>query len=139
MAKAVAREGRLSWAEDGQGVVAATPLAHGDVVLARKDAPASYHLAVTIDDAWQGVNLIVRGRDLFEATSVQRLLQQLLDLPEPRYAHHLLIGDASGKRLAKRDKAPTLAALRESGVDGRTLIEDMRLGRFPSGFAPLTP
>lgn len=139
MAKAVALAGPLSWEEAGSGTVAADPGAHGDVVLARKDAPASYALAVTVDDAHQGITLIVRGVDLFAATSVQRLLQALLGLPEPRYAHHKLIGDASGQRLAKRDKAPTLAALRDNGTEPAELLATMRAGRFPFGFALLTP
>ena len=95
--------------------VAADPLAHGDVVLARKDAPASYHLAVTVDDAAQGVTDVVRGVDLFAATHVHRLLQALLGLPTPRYHHHALLVGPDGERLAKRHGAPTLAALRERG------------------------
>jgi glutamyl-Q tRNA(Asp) synthetase len=115
MAQAVARAGPLDWEDAEAGRVAADPLSHGDVVLARKDTPASYHLAVTIDDALQGVTLVTRGRDLFGATHVHRLLQALLELPTPRYWHHRLVTDASGKRLAKRDRALTLRALREAG------------------------
>jgi glutamyl-Q tRNA(Asp) synthetase len=89
---------------------------YGDVVLARKDIPAAYHLAVVVDDAFQGVTRVTRGNDLFAATHVQRLLQVLLDLPEPQYAHHRLILDAAGKKFAKRDHAVTLRSLRESGV-----------------------
>lgn len=88
----------------------------GDFVLARKDAPASYHLSVVVDDALQGVTLVTRGNDLFAATSVHRLLQALLGLPAPRYGHHRLILDAAGKRLAKRDDATTLRTLRAQGV-----------------------
>jgi glutamyl-Q tRNA(Asp) synthetase len=95
--------------------VAADAACHGDVVLARKDAPTSYHLSVTIDDALQGVSLVTRGEDLFAATHVHRLLQALLGLAVPRYRHHALITDASGQRLAKRDRAQTLRALRDSG------------------------
>jgi glutamyl-Q tRNA(Asp) synthetase len=84
-------------------------------VLARKDTPTSYHLAVTVDDALQGVTLVTRGADLFAAAHIHRLLQALLDLPVPRYRHHELLTDASGKRFAKRDKALTLRALREAG------------------------
>ena len=84
-------------------------------MLARKDTPASYHLAVTVDDAIQGVTLVTRGRDLFGATHVHRLLQALLDLPTPRYWHHRLLTDASGNRFAKRDRSLTLRALREAG------------------------
>ena len=83
---------------------------HGDVILARKDAPASYHLAVTLDDAAQGITHVVRGRDLFAATHVHRLLQALLGLPTPLYRHHALSWTRQGERLAKRDGAPTLAA-----------------------------
>lgn len=115
MASAVARAGALSWADDGHGVQAADPSAFGDVVLARKDVPASYHLAVTVDDALQGVTLVVRGEDLFQATHVHRLLQALLGLPTPRYRHHRLLTDAQGRRYAKRDRSLTLRALREAG------------------------
>jgi glutamyl-Q tRNA(Asp) synthetase len=88
----------------------------GDVVLARKEMPASYHLAVVVDDALQGVNLVTRGEDLFHATHIQRLLQRLLDLPEPNYAHHRLITDSEGKKISKRNTSMTLQALRESGA-----------------------
>jgi glutamyl-Q tRNA(Asp) synthetase len=109
------RTGPLAWEDEAAGSVAADPLAQGDVVLARKDAPTSYHLAVTIDDAAQGVSLVTRGADLFAATHVQRLLQALLGLPTPRYCHHPLLLDANGRRYAKRDRSLTLRALRESG------------------------
>jgi glutamyl-Q tRNA(Asp) synthetase len=85
-------------------------------VLARKDLPAAYHLAVVLDDAFQGVTLVTRGEDLLAATHPQRLLQALLDLPAPAYAHHHLVLDESGKKFSKRDQAVTLAALRESGA-----------------------
>jgi glutamyl-Q tRNA(Asp) synthetase len=98
------------------GWIAASPEAAGDVILARKGLGVAYHLAVVVDDALQGVTLVTRGWDLFEATPVQRLLQTLLDLPAPAYSHHRLILGPDGKRLAKRDQAQTLAALRESGV-----------------------
>ena len=97
----------------------------GDVILARKDAPASYHLACVVDDAASGVNLVVRGADLRASTPIQRLLQMLLALPEPAYLHHGLVAHADGRRLAKRDQAPTLAAMRESGVDGQQLAGDL--------------
>ena len=115
VSRALARTGPLEWEEEGQGIIAAQPELLGDVVLARKDVPVSYHLAVTIDDALQGVTLVTRGADLFAATHLHRLLQALLDLPVPRYRHHTLLTDPSGKRFAKRDKALTLRALRESG------------------------
>lgn len=132
MARAVAQVGALAW-QDGERTIPADPLSAGDVVLARKDAPASYHLAVTVDDAWQGVTDVVRGRDLFAATHVHRLLQALLDLPTPHYHHHGLLAGEDGQRLAKRHGAPTLAAMRESGVDGRAIAADLRAGRVPNG------
>ena len=130
MAAAVARTGPLRWVDHGVAQ-AADPLAHGDVVLARKDAPASYHLAVTVDDAAQGVTDVVRGQDLFAATHVHRLLQELLGLPTPAYHHHALVRDAQGRRLAKRHGAPTLAEMRGQGVDGRALSERLRTGQSP--------
>jgi len=136
MAKALATaSGLLTFEDSRRGTVQADPLSHGDVVLARKDAPASYHLAVTTDDAAQSVTDIVRGEDLFAATHVHRLLQALLDLPVPRYRHHALLTGADGERLAKRHGAPTLAALREAGADGRTLADALRRGELPIGFA----
>lgn len=136
MAKALATvSAPLTFEEAGRGRVEADPLSHGDVVLARKDAPASYHLAVTVDDAAQDVTDIVRGEDLFAATHVHRLLQALVGLPVPRYHHHPLLTGADGERLAKRHGAPTLAALREAGEDGRALAETLRRGELPIGFA----
>jgi glutamyl-Q tRNA(Asp) synthetase len=134
VAKAAALAGELFWNDDGQER-RATPEQFGDVVLARKDAPASYHLAVTVDDAAQGVTDIVRGRDLHAATHVHRLLQALLGLPAPRYHHHALLADANGKRLAKRSGAPTLAALREAGADPEALREALLAGRMPTGYS----
>jgi glutamyl-Q tRNA(Asp) synthetase len=101
---------------DERGTITARPEIFGDIVLARKDTPTSYHLSVVHDDALQGVTLITRGNDLFPAAHVQRLLQALLDLPTPEYRHHKLILDASGKRLAKRDKDITLRQLRAGGT-----------------------
>ena len=106
----------------------------GDAILARKDAPSSYHLACVVDDADSGVNLVVRGQDLRPSTPTQRLLQTLLDLPEPAYLHHALVTHEDGRRLAKRDKAPTLEALRETGVDGPLLAAHLFEGRLPLGF-----
>ena len=134
MAKAMTVAGALEWTDHG-AVVSADPALFGDVVLARKDTPSSYHLAVTVDDAAQGVSHIVRGRDLFGATHIHRLLQKLLDLPTPTYAHHPLIVGADGQRLAKRHGAPTLASMRDAGVDGRALAADLAAGRLPIGFA----
>lgn len=116
MDAATRRTGALTFHEAGQGRLPCNPAAFGDVVLARKDAPASYHLCVTHDDAAQGVTLVTRGVDLQHATSVHRLLQALLDWPEPGYAHHPLLLGADGKRLAKRDGAPSLRSLREGGM-----------------------
>ena len=122
MAAALASAGNLDWTEDGEGPggetgrVAAQPEAWGDVILARKDTPASYHLAVVLDDALQGVADVVRGQDLFWATSVHRLLQRLLDLPAPRYRHHALLRDAAGAKLSKSTEATGLRELRAEGV-----------------------
>jgi glutamyl-Q tRNA(Asp) synthetase len=120
MAAAIARTGALSWGETGAeseaGSVAAAPQMWGDVVLARKETPTSYHLAVVVDDARQGVTHVVRGQDLFRSTSVHRVLQALLDLPAPSYHHHRLILDAEGKKLSKSTRATALRALRERGA-----------------------
>ncbi len=132
VAKALAQTGPLFWEDDAQGRIEAKPEALGDVVIARKDIPTSYHLAVTIDDALQGVTLVARGVDLFAATHLHRLLQALLDLPVPRYRHHPLLTDAAGKRFAKRDKALTLRALREAGktpAEVCAMVEEMALSR----------
>jgi len=114
-AAATAPGGALHWIDEREGAVRADPASHGDFVLARKEVPTSYHLAVTVDDALQGVTLVTRGEDLFTATHIHRLLQALLDLPVPRYHHHRLLTDASGRRYAKRDHALTLRALRAAG------------------------
>jgi glutamyl-Q tRNA(Asp) synthetase len=134
VAKAVAETGPLYW-HDGEAEVHAEPQAFGDVVLARKDAPVSYHLAVTVDDAAQGVTDVVRGRDLYAATDVHRLLQALLGLPTPTYHHHSLLADAEGRRLAKRHGAPTLAALRKGGTDPAALLAGLRIGQMPGGYS----
>jgi glutamyl-Q tRNA(Asp) synthetase len=133
-AKAIQGVGLVSWTErDGRIFTPATG-EMDDQVLARKDAPAAYHLACVVDDAASGVNLVVRGMDLRSSTPIQRLLQVLLDLPEPQYLHHPLVEHGDGRRLAKRDTAPTLRALRESGIDGPMLAEQLRTGLLPSGF-----
>ncbi|MDQ0511470.1 tRNA glutamyl-Q(34) synthetase GluQRS [Ancylobacter amanitiformis] len=126
MARAVALAGPLDWREAGQGVghaasiepraVAADPLAWGDVVLARKEVPTSYHLSVVVDDALQGVTHVVRGADLTAATSVHRLLQTLLDLPAPLYTHHTLLVDPQGRKLSKSLGSESLRTLRENGA-----------------------
>jgi glutamyl-Q tRNA(Asp) synthetase len=128
------REGSVGWLEHDCWTPA-DPAPFGDVVLARKDAPVSYHLAVTVDDAAQGVSDVVRGADLFAATHVHRLLQALLGLPTPRYHHHALIADEQGRRLAKRHGAPTLADLRAAGADPADLREKLRAGRLPAGYS----
>lgn len=124
---------RLHWHDSSDGRVEAVPALQGDVVLARKDAPVSYHLAVTIDDAAQGVTDVVRGRDLFEATHIHRLLQALLGLATPRYHHHDLLTDGAGRRLAKRHGARSLADLREAGADPAAVVAGLRAGRLPIG------
>jgi glutamyl-Q tRNA(Asp) synthetase len=116
MAKAVRRAGALAWDEAGRGTVAADPSAWGDIILARKDTPASYHLAVTVDDALQGVTDVVRGEDLFPSTSVHRLLQSLLGLAAPRYRHHRLILGSDGRKLSKSTAATALRQLRAEGL-----------------------
>jgi glutamyl-Q tRNA(Asp) synthetase len=122
MAAACARAGDLSWIERGEGpdgetgTVAARPQAWGDVILARKETPTSYHLAVVIDDALQGVTEVVRGQDLFWSTSAHRLLQRLLGLPEPAYRHHRLVLDVAGRKLSKSTEATGLRELRASGA-----------------------
>ncbi|MGZ0188194.1 MAG: tRNA glutamyl-Q(34) synthetase GluQRS [Alphaproteobacteria bacterium] len=113
--KAAKLSGSFEWHDRQRGFVHAQPTRFGDIVLARKDAPAAYHLAVVVDDAASNVTLVTRGEDLFEATDVQVLLQRLLGLPTPAYAHHGLALGADGKRLAKRDRAATIAALRAEG------------------------
>lgn len=115
VAKALLRTGPLTWRDRGRGTQEARPEIHGDAVLARKDVPTSYHLAVTVDDHLQGVALVTRGEDLFAATHVHRLLQALLALDVPDYQHHALLTDAEGRRFAKRDRSLTLRALREAG------------------------
>ena len=121
-AKAAGVVGPLTFEEYGAGPngetgpIAVDPMLFGDVVLARKEIPSAYHLAVVVDDAYQGVNLVTRGHDLFAAAHIQRVLQTLLGLPEPAYAHHRLILDAAGKKFSKRDQAVTLQALRASGI-----------------------
>ncbi|MGH8206122.1 MAG: tRNA glutamyl-Q(34) synthetase GluQRS [Steroidobacteraceae bacterium] len=117
---------------DGQhGPIAVQPSLLGDVVLARKDVPASYHLAVVVDDAFQDITLVTRGNDLYAATHVQRLLQALLGLPAPRYAHHRLILDAQGQKLSKRDRAISLRSLREGGASAQDIRQRLECARSP--------
>ena len=139
MAAAVARVGAVRWrafafsAPSSIAWHSADPLAHGDVVLARKDAPASYHLSCTLDDAAMGVSHVLRGDDLKGATDIHRLLQALLDLPSPTYCHHPLLVGPDGRRLAKRDGSIALADLRAQGVDPAELAAALRGRRFPVG------
>lgn len=127
MEAAIARAGGLSWIERGEGSdgetrrVAARPQAWGDVILARKETPTSYHLSVVIDDALQNITEVVRGEDLYHATSVHRLLQRLLDLPEPAYRHHRLIRDEAGHKLSKSTGSTGLRELRASGANARDI------------------
>jgi glutamyl-Q tRNA(Asp) synthetase len=114
-AKAARRAGPLSFREKGESVTV-DPLCFGDPVLARKDVPASYHLAVVVDDAFQNVDLVTRGEDLLPAAHIQRLLQALLALPEPAYAHHRLILDGEGRKFSKRDQGVTLRRMRMDGA-----------------------
>ena len=115
VARALEMTGPLYWTERAAGRVEAAPLDFGDVVLARKDVAASYHLSVTVDDHLQHVTLVTRGKDLFRATDIHRLLQALLGYETPGYHHHELMTDAAGRRLAKRDRDVTLRALRAAG------------------------
>lgn len=122
MERAIARTGALTWIESGTGpggetgTIAAEPEAWGDVVLARKEMPTSYHLSVVVDDALQGITHVVRGQDLFRSTSVHRLLQALLGLPQPGYTHHRLILDSDGRKLSKSTRATALRDLRQGGA-----------------------
>ena len=136
--KAAALAGPLSWYDQGARRVIAEPEVHGDVVLARKDAPTSYHLAVTVDDAAQGITDVVRGEDLFPATHVHRLLQALLGLQPPRYHHHPLLKGPDGARLAKRSGAPSLAEMRAAGADPKELLAMLREGACAIGFGMAT-
>jgi glutamyl-Q tRNA(Asp) synthetase len=139
VAEALRRTGPLTWLDQRAGEQPAAAELFGDVVLVRKEAetPASYHLAVTIDDAADGVTLVTRGMDLFPATHVHRLLQALLGLPVPAWHHHPLLLDAGGHTLAKRRGSGTarlgLAERRRAGEDGRALADSLRAGRLPAG------
>jgi glutamyl-Q tRNA(Asp) synthetase len=131
--KALALTGPLSW-EDALAARQAVDFERlGDVVLVRKDLPASYHLAATLDDAADGVTLVTRGVDLFAASHVHRTLQALVNLPCPRWHHHPLLLDASGEKLAKRRGSPALGERRLSGEDGRALATQLRLQHLPLG------
>jgi glutamyl-Q tRNA(Asp) synthetase len=133
--KALELAGFPSWTEGAGRRRDTGPEDFDDVILARKDAPAAYHLACVVDDAASEVSVVVRGTDLRASTPVQRLLQRLLGLPEPAYLHHRLVTHEDGRRLAKRDLAPTLAAMRDGGVDGPVLAANLLAGKLPLGFA----
>ncbi|MEH6722249.1 MAG: tRNA glutamyl-Q(34) synthetase GluQRS [Qipengyuania sp.] len=135
VARALADVGALTWEDALAGPQVADPREAGDVVIVRKDAPASYHLAATLDDAADGVTLVTRGMDLFAATPFHRLLQALLGLPVPRWHHHGLLVEESGQKLAKRRGSPSLADRRQAGEDGLLLAEQLRLHSFPAGIS----
>ena len=131
--RAMAELGELFWEDETNGTQIADPRAFGDVVLVRKDAPASYHLAATLDDAADGVTLVTRGQDLFAMTHIHRVLQELLGLPVPIWHHHPILIGADSEKLAKRRNSPSLADRRKAGEDGLALAEQLRSGEFPAG------
>lgn len=135
VAAAIRRAGPLEWMDELAGLQRARPQIFGDVVLLRKDAPASYHLAATLDDAEDGVTLVTRGMDLFAVSHVHRLLQALLGLPVPVWHHHALLADGTGAKLAKRRGSPSLADRRRAGEDGRALADALRAGQLPAGIS----
>ena len=139
VAKAIETTGPLHWRDMMRGPQITRTDELGDVVLVRKGLPASYHLAATLDDAADGVTLVTRGWDLFEATHIHRLLQELLGLPVPRWHHHALLLDESGKKLAKRRHSPSLKHRREAGEDGKELAERLRRCDFPAGISLVRP
>lgn len=134
VSKSLALTGYPSWREGNGERISSQALDLGDVILARKDAPSSYHLACVIDDDESDVSCVTRGSDLRFSTPIQRLLQDLLQLSEPTYCHHRLVAHRDGRRLAKRDLAPTLEAMRKSGADGPRLAFDLLHDRLPLGF-----
>ena len=133
MATAMERTGPVTWTDLVAGEQGSYPQLFGDVVLWRKDAPASYHLATTLDDATDGISHVVRGKDLFAYTIIHRMLQELLDLPQPVYWHHGLLLDAKGDKLAKSRLSQPLADYRAKGIDGADLVEQLRRGELPLG------
>ena len=139
MEKAVALTGPLNWTDLAAGPQIADPAIFGDVVLWRKDAPASYHLAATLDDAADAISHVVRGMDLFAYTAIHRLLQQLLDLPQPLYWHHPLLLDESGEKLAKSRASKPLSELREAGENGAAIVAALRRGQLPLGITLSRP
>ena len=135
MARAIALAGPLDWTDQRLGIQRTTPAIFGDAVLVRKDAPASYHLAATLDDAADGVTCVTRGMDLFAASHLHRQLQALLGLPVPVWHHHPLLVDAAGTKLAKSKRSPGLAERRAAGENGLALADALRAKRFPAGIA----
>jgi glutamyl-Q tRNA(Asp) synthetase len=135
VAAATRLAGPLTWRDELAGEQQAKPHLLGDVVLLRKEEPASYHLAATFDDATDGITLVTRGADLFAASHVHRLLQALLGLPVPTWHHHRLIVEPGGRKLAKRRGSPSLADRRRAGEDGRALAEALRGERLPAGLS----
>ncbi len=133
--EAMARVGEIVWEDEIAGTAVADPRPFGDVVLVRKEDPASYHLAATLDDAADGVTLVTRGADLFTSTHIHRVLQELLQLPVPVWHHHKLLLDDSGEKLAKRRDSRSLADLRGAGADGRQLADNLRCGNLPAGIS----
>jgi glutamyl-Q tRNA(Asp) synthetase len=135
MARALMETGPLTWEEEGQGILPCDPAPFGDIVLARRETPASYHLCVTHDDALQGVTLVTRGADLMPATSIHRVLQALMGWAEPRYHHHPVLMASDGRRLAKRNESSTLRSMRAAGLTaGAVLAHILEIG--PGGTAP---
>lgn len=133
--KAVDLAGPLLWMDLAAGQQLADPTAFGDVILWRKDAPASYHLAATVDDAADGITYVVRGKDLFAYTAIHRLLQKLLDLPVPEYWHHPLLLDSAAEKLAKSKSSPALSARRLAGESGTELMDNLRHRTLPLGIS----
>ncbi|MFC0684467.1 tRNA glutamyl-Q(34) synthetase GluQRS [Novosphingobium clariflavum] len=135
VARALDLAGPLEWRDERAGPQPAAPAIFGDVVLLRKELPASYHLAATLDDAADGITLVTRGMDLFPASHVHRLLQALLGLPVPVWHHHPLLVEPDGRKLAKRRGSPSLGDRRRAGEDGKAIVEALRQGRFPAGIS----
>ena len=135
MNAAMERTGQVTWTDLIAGKQSGDPQLFGDVVLWRKDAPASYHLAATVDDTTDGISHVVRGKDLFAYTIIHRMLQELLDLPKPVYWHHGLLLDAKGDKLAKSRLSQPLAEYRAQGIDGALLVEQLRRGELPLGIS----
>ncbi|MEM6476411.1 MAG: tRNA glutamyl-Q(34) synthetase GluQRS [Pseudomonadota bacterium] len=131
--RAMKSVGELVWTDDVAGASIMDPREFGDVVIVRKDLPASYHLAATLDDAADGVTLVTRGMDLFTSTHVHRLLQELFRLPVPHWHHHKLLLDENGEKLAKRRGSPPLSERRENGEDGSKLADELRETKISTG------